>query len=187
MTRTQATFKLGIEFCDWGPPWRFVHPFVRRLWQARGRCRTFHHHCCGSMRWATRRPLALIRCDHGRPPRPFWQSRSALSDIFPYAFQFDAALYARLSAQLRRSAWRAPHRRQSGGCCSARGGWVRRIPPSRQWRARRRRSVHQIARASAAFSAPKRFRMVSTIGAAGYRATAPVVVPCETPGTVAEP
>ena len=96
--QTGATFKLGIEFVDWGNQGeRYFHPFgphgrpfdisnVHQHWlQARklGSARPFHE--C-SMAWNLAK--------HDRFIRPNPDQRHVLS-TFDYAFHFDAGLYAR--------------------------------------------------------------------------------------------
>ncbi len=94
---TQASFKLGIEFVDWGRiGTRYFHPFgphgrpfdvsdVHQHWlraHAAGDVSAFHDH---SMAWA----LAKA----GRFARPSGDPRHVLS-TFDYAYHFDAGLYA---------------------------------------------------------------------------------------------
>jgi tryptophan 7-halogenase len=96
--RTQGSFKLGIEFVDWGRlNHRYFHPFgphgspfdmvtVHQQWlvdQAQGDTSRFDDL---SMAWHLARA--------GRFTRPSGDKRSVLS-TFEYAYHFDAGLYAR--------------------------------------------------------------------------------------------
>jgi tryptophan 7-halogenase len=95
---TQGSFKLGIEFVDWGHLGnRYFHPFgphgrafdivgLHHYWlKAReaGETAAFDEHC---MAWALARA--------GRFTRPGQDPRNVLS-TFDYAYHFDAGLYAR--------------------------------------------------------------------------------------------
>ncbi len=98
MRRTQGSFKLGIQFVDWGrKDHRYFHPFgphglafdLSPLHQHWLRARVPH----GlppideySMAWAAAR--------RGRFDKPVGDPRSVLSS-FDYAYHFDAGLYAR--------------------------------------------------------------------------------------------
>jgi tryptophan halogenase len=98
MRETRATFKLGIQFCDWDRIGdSYIHPFGEHG----GRLADvdFHHY------WLKARhhgdsaaideysfPAVVARA--GRFTRPVSDSRSLLS-TYSYAFQFDASLYAR--------------------------------------------------------------------------------------------
>jgi tryptophan halogenase len=98
MKRTQGSFKLGIEFVDWGRlNHRYFHPFgphgrpfdivsVHQQWlhaRAQGETSSFDDH---SMAWNLAR--------EGRFAHPVPDQRSVLS-TFEYAYHFDAGLYAR--------------------------------------------------------------------------------------------
>jgi len=96
--RTKGTFKLGIQFVDWGKLGHtYFHPFgsygrpfdlvqLQHHWQrayARGQARGLDDYC---MAWAAARA--------NRFDRPAADPRSVLS-TFLYAYHFDAGLYAR--------------------------------------------------------------------------------------------
>ncbi|MEH3038717.1 MAG: tryptophan 7-halogenase [Sphingomonas paucimobilis] len=97
--RTCATFKLGIEFVDWGRIGeRYIHPFGSYGQEMEGL--HFHHFWYRQAQMGGALPLdrysigvgaaragKFQRPDHGRAGSP-------LAGI-SYAFQFDAALYAR--------------------------------------------------------------------------------------------
>ncbi len=94
MRRTHATFKLGIEFRDWGRIGdSYIHSFGTYGRPLGGV--PFHHHWLRLQALGEENPIDAyslpITAAHlgrfGRPPE-------AASVSFPYAFQFDAALYA---------------------------------------------------------------------------------------------
>jgi tryptophan halogenase len=94
----QGTFKLGIEFVDWGAEGeRYFHPFGPHGHDLRG----VHFHQL-YLREARRRPLPDIRewsmsavaASLDRFARPGPDARLPLSQL-AYAFHFDASLYAR--------------------------------------------------------------------------------------------
>jgi tryptophan halogenase len=94
----QGTFKLGIEFVDWGAPGeRYFHPFGPHGQDLKA----VHFHQL-YLREAKRRPLPDIRewsmsgaaAELGRFARPGPDARLPLSQL-GYAFHFDASLYAR--------------------------------------------------------------------------------------------
>jgi tryptophan halogenase len=98
LAATQGTFKLGIEFVDWGAVGtRYFHPFGEHGQDFRG----VHFHQL-YLREAKRRPLPDIRqwsmsgaaAALGRFARPGPDARLPLSQL-AYAFHFDAGLYAR--------------------------------------------------------------------------------------------
>ena len=104
---TQGSFKLGIEFVDWGRLGnRYFHPFgphgrafdivgLHHYWlKAReaGETAAFDEH---SMAWALARA--------GRFTRPGQDPRNVLS-TFDYAYHFDAGLYARFCAAIPKNA-----------------------------------------------------------------------------------
>ncbi len=98
LAATQGTFKLGIEFVDWGAPGeRYFHPFGPHGQDFRG----VHFHQL-YLREAKRRSLPDIRewsmsgaaAALGRFARPGPDARLPLSQL-AYAFHFDAGLYAR--------------------------------------------------------------------------------------------
>jgi tryptophan 7-halogenase len=92
---TQGSFKLGIEFVNWGKlDHRYFHPFgphgkpfdilpVHQYWLRANDGSNFDDH---SMAWAMAK--------QGRFNRPMPDERNVLS-TFDYAYHFDAGLYAR--------------------------------------------------------------------------------------------
>lgn len=98
MTRTNATFKLGIEFRNWGRKGdSYIHPFGAYGSPINGVA--FHQHW---LRLKQAGPVAPIeafsvpiqaaRLDRFGYPDP---DPASLLSTFSYAYQFDAALYAR--------------------------------------------------------------------------------------------
>ncbi|MDE2251286.1 MAG: tryptophan 7-halogenase [Gammaproteobacteria bacterium] len=95
--RTQASFKLGIQFVDWARPARqYFHPFgtygrpfdtvgMHHYWQqahAAGKASSLDDYC---MAWAA--------ASAGRFAPPLSDQRNVLS-TYDYAYHFDAGLYA---------------------------------------------------------------------------------------------
>jgi tryptophan 7-halogenase len=97
MARTKATFKLGIEFCNWGRKGdSYIHPFGAFGSALNGV--EFHHHWARAYAKgladpieAYSLPVAAARANRFAHPDPNPQS---LFSTFSYAFQFDAGLYA---------------------------------------------------------------------------------------------
>ncbi|MES2119711.1 MAG: tryptophan halogenase family protein [Pseudomonadota bacterium] len=98
LAASQGTFKLGIEFVDWGAKGeRYFHPFGPHGQDLRG----VHFHQL-YLRQAIGHPLPDIRewsmsgvaAQLGRFARPGAGARLPLSQL-AYAFHFDASLYAR--------------------------------------------------------------------------------------------
>jgi tryptophan halogenase len=98
LAATQGTFKLGIEFVDWGAPGeRYFHPFGPHGQDWRG----VHFHQL-YLRESKRRELPDIAewsmsaaaASRGKFARPGPDARLPLSQL-AYAFHFDASLYAR--------------------------------------------------------------------------------------------
>ena len=98
MKATQATFKLGIEFCDWGRKGDcYVHPFGQHGVDMRGI--DFHQYWLHARAAGLERPIqdyslsaTAAKANRFTLPRP--DPRSVLSHI-RYAYHFDATLYAR--------------------------------------------------------------------------------------------
>ena len=117
LAASQGTFKLGIEFVDWGAPGeRYFHPFGPHGQDFRG----VHFHQL-YLREAKRRPLPDIRewsmsgaaAALGRFARPGPGATLPLSQL-AYAFHFDASLYAQfLRSMPNAAACTAPRARSS--------------------------------------------------------------------------
>lgn len=93
MRRTNATFKLGIEFVNWGAVGdRYFHPFGSHGHDLSGI--QFHHHWLRTREGAlSDYSIATAAAYAGRFARPTDDPRDPLSKL-SYALHFDAALYA---------------------------------------------------------------------------------------------
>ncbi|MES1200625.1 MAG: tryptophan halogenase family protein [Pseudomonadota bacterium] len=97
MERTQATFKLGIEFCNWGRLGdSYIHPFgafggkplglpFHQFWLRR--------HLAGDQTPIENYSLPIVASRRGKFALPS-EDPASLMAMFGYAFQFDASLYA---------------------------------------------------------------------------------------------
>jgi tryptophan halogenase len=114
MKATQATFKLGIEFVDWGRKGDvYLHPFGQHGVDMRGI--DFHQYWMHSRNAGNDRPiqqysLCAVAAKRNKFTLPDPDPRSVLSQI-RYAYHFDATLYARF---LRRYAEERGVRRVEG-------------------------------------------------------------------------
>lgn len=104
MKRTQATFKLGIEFVNWGRLGeRYIHPFGSYGIDMEGI--HFHHFYQKAKRHDPNLPPLSDYCLQARAAsankftRPLNIERSPLRKI-AYAFQFDAGLYAKFLREI---------------------------------------------------------------------------------------
>ena len=152
LAAAQGTFKLGIEFVDWGALGeRYFHPFGPHGQDIRG----VHFHQL-YLREARRRALPDIRewsmsgaaAALGRFARPGPDARLPLSQL-AYAFHFDASLYA---AFLRRHAERNGVHRIEGkivDVAARRREWPRSHGHPGGRPRYRRRAVHRLLRVSA--------------------------------------
>lgn len=101
--KTSATFKLGIEFKDWGRKGEsYIHPFGDFGVDMEGV--RFHHFWRRGLDLGVNRPLGdytlqSYGAERGKFTRPQNIARSPLSKI-AYAFQFDAGLYAKYLREL---------------------------------------------------------------------------------------
>ena len=98
LAATAGTFKLGIEFVNWGAIGeRYFHPFGTYGHDLQG----IHFHQLW-LRENARRPIediaawsmSAMAAQHGTFGRPNEDARSPVRELF-YAFHFDASLYAR--------------------------------------------------------------------------------------------
>ncbi|WP_289781880.1 tryptophan halogenase family protein [Caulobacter sp. RL271] len=98
MKRTQATYKLGIEFRDWGRPGEtYIHPFGA-YGQPIGGVAFHQHWLRARMAGGLAEPieaysLPVMAAFAGKFVPPAADPRS-LGSTYNYAYQFDAALYA---------------------------------------------------------------------------------------------
>jgi tryptophan 7-halogenase len=98
MAKTQATFKLGIEFCDWARLGdSYIHPFGVFGGAMAGV--PFHHYwlrqrALGATTAIEDYSLPIVASRHNKFALPSEDTTSVLS-TFGYAFQFDASLYAK--------------------------------------------------------------------------------------------
>lgn len=98
MAKTQATFKLGIEFCDWRRKGdSYIHPFGA-FGETIGDV-AFHQHWARMYRADKAAPIEeysvpIMAAREGRFAFPA-EDPSSLLSTYSYAFQFDAGLYAR--------------------------------------------------------------------------------------------
>jgi len=98
MAATEATIKLGIQFCDWARNGdAYIHPFGD-YGQALGGV-DFHHfwtkaRLAGSTNRICEYSFPIIAAEHGKFCLPSSDPNSIYS-TFSYAYQFDAGLYAK--------------------------------------------------------------------------------------------
>ena len=155
-----------------GRAWRLLHSFLWHLWQAGGRCRLPSSLAAAAATGRDRRhrglslPITAARLGRfGKPDR-------SQADDFPYAFQFDAALYA---AYLRHYAEARGARRTEGKVVEvqrrATDGFINRFCLTVA--SASRAICSSTARAFAACSLREHSATGSTIGAAFCPATAP--------------
>jgi tryptophan halogenase len=97
--RTNATFKLGIEFVNWGRIGdRYIHPFGTYGQDMEGL--HFHHFWLRYGRSGNAPPLdeyslAILAARSGKFQRPDLSKPNTPLSAISYAFQFDASLYAK--------------------------------------------------------------------------------------------
>ncbi|WP_017930210.1 tryptophan halogenase family protein [Robiginitomaculum antarcticum] len=95
---THATFKLGIEFVDWGSLGeRYIHPFGSYGADMEGI--RFHHFWLRHKQLGSQTPLEnynlqILAAKAGKFQRPDMSVKNSPLNAISYAFQFDATLYA---------------------------------------------------------------------------------------------
>src|SRR4051812_32537497 len=98
MARTQATFKLGIEFVDWARLGdSYIHPFG--VFGGKMAGVPFHNYWLRQAKQGVHTPLEsyslpIVASRQGKFTLPSEDHASVMS-TFGYAFQFDASLYAK--------------------------------------------------------------------------------------------
>ncbi len=98
MKETKATFKMGIEFCDWGKLGdRYIHPFGDFGMPINGI--EFYHYwnklrLSGDTSHLGEYSYPVVAAQLGKFRRPDTDS-SKIESTFGYAYQFDAGLYAK--------------------------------------------------------------------------------------------
>jgi tryptophan halogenase len=98
MAKTQATFKLGIDFCDWGRLGdRYFHPFG--VYGGKMAGVPFHNYWMRQERQGIHSslesyslPIVAAYENKFAPPS---EDHASILSTFGYAFQFDASLYAK--------------------------------------------------------------------------------------------
>ncbi|MEO8063671.1 MAG: tryptophan halogenase family protein [Pseudomonadota bacterium] len=131
MARTQATFKLGIEFADWARVGdSYIHPFG--AYGSRMAGVPFHHYWLRAQHHGQAAPfeeysLAIAAARLNRFELPS-DDPGAVQSTFGYAFQFDASLYA---AYLRSFSEQRGVRRTDGKIVDvqlrAEDGWIEAV------------------------------------------------------------
>jgi tryptophan halogenase len=131
MAKTQATFKLGIEFVDWARSGdRYIHPFG--AYGSRMAGVPFHQYWLRQQKHGQAFPLEayslpIVAARHNKFVLPVDDPASLLA-TFGYAFQFDASLYA---AYLRQFAEQRGVERAEGKVVEvqlrATDGWIEAI------------------------------------------------------------
>jgi hypothetical protein len=149
--RTQGTFKLGIQFNDWGRLGdSYFHPFGPFGVDMEGV--SFHafwlrlHHA-GDAEKITDYSLQSMAGERGKFMRPIDAGNSPLSKI-AYAFHFDAGPLRPVPARVRRGARRGPARGPHRRCDAPGRGRLRGVRHPAERRAAGGRPVHRLLRLS---------------------------------------
>src|ERR1700744_1881112 len=96
---TQATFKLGIEFVNWGRIGdRYLHgfgDFGKPLWTVDFHQYWLKQHLAGKAEKLERYSINTLACQQGKFMRPRMDMPNSPLSQIRYAFHFDAGMYAR--------------------------------------------------------------------------------------------
>ncbi|MET3825240.1 hypothetical protein ABIC16_000933 [Sphingomonas sp. PvP055] len=146
--RTAATFKLGIEFVDWGGlGQRYIHPFGSYGQEMEGV--HFHHFWyrqaqAGGALPLDRYSIGVGAARAGKFQRPDPSLVHSPLATIAYAYQFDAALYCPLSARTGGSSGNAAGRGQDRRCPAERRERACRDIAARRWDRGGRGPVHRL-------------------------------------------
>ena len=136
MKATNATFKLGIEFIDWGRKGdRYIHPFSVHGVDMKGidfHNYWLHERAGGGPHPIQQYSLCAVAASQGKFTLPDPNPRSLLTHI-RYAYHFDAIALRALPAHVRGGARSAARRRQDPARSAGAGNRQHRGVAARRW------------------------------------------------------